>query len=88
MSNLVAEFYCNMGVGPGVNGIFYINSVINGTPILIDHLLLGRILKFSPNAMSKSPIDIASYFTFNTDELRMFLSVFCGVEVPSNVYYG
>lgn len=86
LPNMVVEFYCNMGVGNGLNGVVYLTFVINGTPILVDHLVLGKALKLNSNAMALSPIDITKTYMFHAEEQRLFLSMFCGVDVPPNVF--
>lgn len=86
MPDLAAKFYYNMGVQNVVIGVQYITSMINGRPIFLDHMLLGKALKFHLLAIGQTPLDISKIFVFNFEEKRLSLSVFYGDDVPNTVF--
>lgn len=86
LHNMVTEFYKNMEVRSGTNDVTFITSVVNGKPLLIDHIELGKALKLTPKLLNLANIDISKDFVFDKMELKLYLSVLCGLEVPNNLF--
>ncbi|KAK1370011.1 hypothetical protein POM88_036103 [Heracleum sosnowskyi] len=86
LPNLVAEFYANLTLNPGINGIVYLTSIVSDIPCLIDQETFENALNLHPTLTTFDPVDITKTFIFNRDEYMNFLSAFCNVEIPPNVY--
>ncbi|KAL8103324.1 hypothetical protein AgCh_027768 [Apium graveolens] len=86
LTELVTEFYSNMGLGYGENIVCFLTSKIDSKSVIINYAKLGKILKLDSSILSLPPVDVSFTFTFNNDELDKFLTVFCGKEVPKNVF--
>ncbi|KAK1400921.1 hypothetical protein POM88_000526 [Heracleum sosnowskyi] len=86
LPNLVAEFYANLTLNPGINGTVYLTSVVSGIPCLIDQETFENALNLHPTLTAFDPVDITKNFIFDRDEYKNFLSAFCNVEIPPNLY--
>ncbi|KAL1808664.1 hypothetical protein ACET3Z_025654 [Daucus carota] len=83
---LMGEFYCNMRPIRGLEGVMHITTIVGGRPILVDHKVINRALKF-PHKLTDLPcIDIYSHFVFDKNEFQLYVSYFCDSDVPLGMF--
>lgn len=86
LPNMVSEFYANLTLNPGLNGTVFLTSIVSGIPCLIDQEILISALKLHASLTTPTHVDISKSFLFDMNEYRNFISTFCNVEVPHNVF--
>lgn len=64
----------------------YLSSVVNGTAVLIDQETISKALGLHPSLSSYPNINISSTYIFDREEYWKFISCFCNIQVPKNVF--
>lgn len=82
LPNMVSEFYSNLEIKHGLQNVMFVTSVVNGKFFALDHIELTKALKMNLKTLQLANIDITKEFVFNRLEMKLYLSVLCGVEVP------
>lgn len=73
-TNKMGEFYLNMRVTKGLNGVVHFTTVVDKKPIMIDHKTINKALHLSATLTDEPCLDIYSYFLFNKGEFNAMLS--------------
>lgn len=83
----MGEFYCNMRVTKGIDGVLHFTTSVNRKTILIDHKTINMALHLPIKLTDHEHpcLDIYSYFMFNKEEFQLMLSNFCDSDVPSGL---
>lgn len=83
-THLMGEFYCNMRVVKGLDGVMHFTTCVNKKTILVDHKTINIALHLPACLIdSEHPcIDIYSHFIFDKNEFKLMLSVLCESDVP------
>lgn len=76
-TNLMGEFYCNMRIIKGLDGVIHFTTCVNKKTILVDHKTINIALHLPACLIDNEHpcIDIYSHFMFNKDEFKIMLSV-------------
>lgn len=81
-THLMDEFYCNMRIIKGLDGVLHFTTYVDKKTILVDHKTINKALHL-PNVLTALPcIDIYSYFMFNKAEFQIMLGTLCNSDVP------
>lgn len=83
---MVTNLYINQWLGYGDNQVILLTSLVNSKNIVLNHGTSGKLLKLDPKAIVMSQVDVSNSFKFNSDELKLFITIFCGVESPQMDY--
>ncbi|KAK1366902.1 hypothetical protein POM88_042463 [Heracleum sosnowskyi] len=80
--HLMGEFYYNMRVIKGLNGILHFTTTVDRKTILVDHNTINKGLHL-PIILSEKPcIDFYAFYIFNKSEFELMLGIFCDSDVP------
>ncbi|KAK1361865.1 hypothetical protein POM88_046339 [Heracleum sosnowskyi] len=80
--HFMGEFYCNMRVIKGLNGILHFTTTVDRKTILVDHNTINKGLHL-PIILSEKPcIDFYAFYIFNKSEFELMLGIFCDSDVP------
>lgn len=75
-THLMGEFYCNVKVIKGLDGVLHFTTIVGRKTILVDHKTINKALHL-PTKLTELPcIDFYSYFIFNKPEFQLMLSIF------------
>lgn len=82
--HLMGEFYCNLRIVKGLDGIMHFTTSLNKKTILVDHETINIALHLPAHLIDHNHpcIDIYACFIFNQDEFKLMLSTFCDSDVP------
>lgn len=80
--HLMGEFYCNMRIIKGLDGVLHFTTVVERKTILIDHKTINKAIHLPAHLSEKPCIDIYAFFVFNKAEFQLMLSTFCDSDVP------
>lgn len=89
--HLMGEFYCNMRIIKGLDGVLHFTTVVETKTILIDHKTINKALHLPAHLSEKPCLDIFAFFMFNKAEFQLMLGTFCDLDVPlglCDVNYG
>ena len=78
----MGEFYCNMNIIKGVDGVLHFTTTVNKKVICIDNKSLNRALHLPLHLCELPCHDIYSLFIFNKAEYELMLGVLCESDVP------
>lgn len=86
--HLMGEFYCNMIIVKGLDGVIHFTTFVNRKTILVDHKTINMALHLPICLIDNDHpcIDIYSYFIFNKDEFKLMLGTFCNSDIPLGLY--
>lgn len=75
--HLMGEFFCNMRIVKGLDGVLHFTTVLEKKTILIDHKTINKALHFPTHLSEKPCSDIYAFFVFSKAEFQLMISTFC-----------
>ena len=84
-THLMGEFYCNMNVIKGVDGILHFTTSVNKKVICVDNKSINRALHLPLHLCELPCEDIFSLFVFNKSEFELMLGTFCKSDIPDGL---
>ena len=82
---LVAEFYANMEIKQRLDGLYYVNSFVNGRNIFVDHNVINRALRIGNKTADLPCINIFDKLVFDKSQFELYLGMFCEEDVPAGL---